>query len=115
MSDKEAIERLQNCGTSLYMEEAIDKAIEALQERERRSMGCRICFDATIDSDVDGCDLSYHDVGKSEKHKRILIRSGNRNPMVIMFEEWSGKQWHTVGFYEPKFCPGCGRKLEALQ
>ena len=87
-------------------------AKSALQEREERSKGCRFCFDATIEPDLEGCDLSYHDVGKSEKQKRILIRSGNGKHMAIMFEELSGNQWHTVGIYEPKFCPECGRTLK---
>ena len=87
-------------------------AKSALQEREERSKGCRFCFDATLEPDLEGCDLSYHDVGKSAPHKRIMFRAGDKKPMAIMFEEWSGNQWHTVGIYETKFCPECGRPLK---
>jgi len=112
MNDREAIKRLDNCAASPYMMAAIDLAISALQEREERSKGCRFCFDATLEPDLEGCDLSYHYVGESEQQKRIMIRSGNGKPMAIMFEELSGNQWHTVGIYEPKFCPMCGRPLK---
>ena len=95
--------------------EACDVAISALQEREERSKGCRFCFDATLEPDLEGCDLSYHYVGESEQQKRIMIRSGNGKPMAIMFEELSGNQWHTVGIYEPKFCPMCGKHREGSQ
>lgn len=112
MNDREAIKRLENCAASPYMMAAIDLAISALQEREERSKGCRFCFDATLEPDLEGCDLSYHDVGKSAPHKRIMFRAGDKKPIAIMFEEWSGNQWHTVGIYETKFCPECGRPLK---
>lgn len=92
--------------------EVCDVAISALQEREERREGCRFCFDATLEPDLEGCDLSYHDVGKSAPHKRIMFRAGDKKPIAIMFEEWSGNQWHTVGIYETKFCPECGRPLK---
>lgn len=94
------------------LHEAIDVAISALQKHEGRSNGCRICFDATIDPDIEGYDLSYHGVGRAEKDNRIMIKSGNGKPMAIMFEKWNGNQWHTVGIYETKFCPECGRPLK---
>lgn len=116
MDDREAIKGLQNIvdywTLNPHEQDCAKTAISALQEREERSKGCRLCFDATIEPDLEGSDLSYHDVGKSEQQKRILIKSGNRKHMAIMFEEWSGKQWHTVGIYEPKFCPECGRPLK---
>lgn len=131
MTDREAIEYAENEleSTSYTLEtnnklrgglfkilstrfEFLVTAISALQEREERSKGCRFCFDATIEPDLEGCDLSYHYVGESEQQKRIMIRSGNGKPVAIMFEELSGNQWHTVGIYEPKFCPMCGRKLK---
>lgn len=116
MTDREAIARFEPyIGNECYrkeFQEACALAISALQEREERSKGCRFCFDATIEPDLEGCDLSYHYVGESEQKKRIMIRSGNGKPMAIMFEELSGNQWHTVGIYEPKFCPMCGRPLK---
>lgn len=70
--------------------EACDVAISALQEREERSKGCRFCFDATLEPDLEGCDLSYHYVGESEQKKRIMIRSGNGKPMA----DYSGPLAH---------------------
>lgn len=116
MTAREAIARFEpyiwnECYRKEF-QEACSHAISALQEREERSKGCRFCFDATIEPDLEGCDLSYHYVGESEQQKRIMIRSGNGKPVAIMFEELSGNQWHTVGIYEPKFCPMCGRPLK---
>lgn len=121
MTDREAIEWLVEYLDDYYDElyttdeltpDVANVCLSALQEREERSKGCRFCFDATLEPDLEGCDLSYHDVGESEQQKRIMIRSGNGKPMAIMFEELSGNQWHTVGIYEPKFCPMCGRPLK---
>lgn len=39
---------------------------------------------------------------------RWALRKGR----AALFEELSGNQWHTVGIYEPKFCPMCGRPLK---
>lgn len=115
MTDREAIARFEPyIGNECYrkeFQEACALAIYALQEREG-SKGCRFCFDATLEPDLEGCDLSYHYVGESEQQKRIMIRSGNRKPMAIIFEELRGNQWHTVGILEPKFCPMCGRPLK---
>lgn len=116
MTAREAIARFEpyiwnECYRKEF-QEACAHAISAFKEREERSKGCRFCFDATLEPDLEGCDLSYHYVGESEQKKRIMIRSGNGKPMAIMFEELSGNQWHTVGIYEPKFCPMCGRPLK---
>lgn len=105
MTAREAIARFDPyIGNECYrkeFQEACAHAISALKEREERSKGCRFCFDATIEPDLEGCDLSYHDVGKSAPHKRIMFRAGDKKPIAIMFEEWSGNQWHTAGIYEP--------------
>ena len=82
---------------------------------KRQEKGCRCCFDASVDPELEGCDLSYHDVGDAQRYKRIMVRSGGGKPMILMFEEWSGQQWNTVGIYEPKFCPECGRPLKGAQ
>lgn len=87
-------------------------AIAALREKLEREKGCRVCFDASIEPELEGCDLSYHTVGAAGQGHRIMIRSGNGKPMAFISEEWGGKQWNTVGIYEPKFCPECGRKLK---
>jgi len=127
MTDREAVailERLFNksCGDYRYQnkqkldtEDAMYHAITMLQERIDREKGCRCCFDASVDPELEGCDLSYHDVGDAQRYKRIMVRSGGGKPMILMFEEWSGQQWNTVGIYEPKFCPECGRPLKGAQ
>ena len=122
MNDREAIDRIKNhmkvhkigVYPHVVLAEALELAISALQEREERSKGCRFCLDAGIDPDLEGCDLSYHDVGHAEKWHRIMIRSGAGKPMAVMYEKWSGKQWNTVGIYAPKFCPECGRNLKTV-
>lgn len=125
MTDKDAIKQLELITINLTNEigtaqseyaskllDAYNTAQEALKEREERQTGCWVCLDASLDPELEGCDLSYHGVGNAEQCHRIIIRSGAGKPMAIMFEEWSGKQWNAVGIYEPKFCPVCGRKLK---
>lgn len=119
MTDSNAIAVLQSklhldCSVPMAIKEleARAVAIEALQEREKRSKGCRCCWDASIDPELEGCDLSYHDIGCSEKGYRFLVRAGNRKPVAILFEKWNSDGWHTIGIYEPNNCPVCGRPLK---
>ena len=37
------------------LEKAIKAGAEALKEREERSKGCRCCWDASIDPELEGC------------------------------------------------------------
>lgn len=128
MTDREAIEAIEIVlGSDYNYDETIgyqltsddfewmEMAKVALQEHIDREKGCRCCFDASVDPELEGCDLSYHDVGDAQRYKRIMVRSGGGKPMILMFEEWSGQQWNTVGIYEPKFCPECGRPLKGAQ
>lgn len=130
MTDREAIECMQYLDehrhSTLFkslvaseQREIIAKgvrlAISALQEREERSKGCRYCFDASLDPELEGCDLSYHCVGYSDEGYRFLVRAGNRKPFAILFERWNNDGWHTIGIYEPEYCPKCGRKLKGEQ
>lgn len=122
MTDSNAIAVLQSklhldCSVPMAIKEleARAVAIEALQEREKRSKGCRCCWDASIDPELEGCDLSYHDIGCSEKGYRFLVRAGNRKPVAILFEKWNSDGWHTIGIYEPNNCPVCGRPLKGEQ
>lgn len=46
-------------------------------------------------------DFAYFVMNEIGKDSRILIRSGGGGKPLIV--------------YTPKFCPECGRKLEALQ
>ena len=125
MTDREAIECFEsdckNCSVKDECKRLKEKgklvcrntnAISALQEREEQSKGCRYCLDANIEPELEGCDLSYHGVGCSEKGYRFLVRAGNRKPAAILFEKWNNDGWHTIGIYEPNNCPMCGRKLK---
>ena len=114
MTDRKAIKRLRE-HTQYYVPvedlSALELAIDALQER---SKGCRCCWDASLDPELEGCDLSYHDIGCSEKGYRFLVRVGNRKPVAILFEKWNSDGWHTIGIYEPNNCPVCGRPLKGV-
>ena len=73
---------------------------------------CHICMNAKVCPDLDDQhDLSYYGVGVCDQNFRILIKSGNRRPTEILFEEHRGSEWKTIGFYEPKYCPNCGREI----
>ena len=73
---------------------------------------CFMCDNACVNGELtDENDLSYHGVGECQEKFRIIIGSGDGKPMRILFEQWGGKYWGTIGIYEPKFCPNCGREL----
>lgn len=73
---------------------------------------CYMCINARVVPELtDETDLSYHPVGDCDNGFRIMIGSGNRRPMRILFEQWNGEYWRSVGVYDPKFCPNCGREL----
>lgn len=51
--------------------------------------------------------------GEHEKGYRALLRSGDGRPTAILFEKWTdGVGWTTIGHYQPKYCPNCGRELK---
>ena len=73
---------------------------------------CHMCVNAKVCLDLDDTnDLSYHGIGSCEKGFRLLIRSGYRRPTMILIEQHNGKEWQTIGYYEPKHCPNCGREI----
>ena len=105
------------------IEETFQTAISALEERDKRSKRmansghirstcCKYCFDASVDNEIEGYDLSYHFIGKAENDFRFLFRSGGSKPMAILFEKWNVNQWNLIGIYKPKYCPECGRPLK---
>jgi len=78
-----------------------------------KATACGICNNAYVDAELqeDG-DLSYTSLGECESGYRVFFRSGDSRPTEILFEKWYGKAgWHLVGYYRPKYCPNCGRKL----
>jgi hypothetical protein len=67
-------------------------------------------FDEGLHDDNDG---SSSGIGRSANGFSIMFNSGMGKPCEVEFREWGeDNMWHTVGFYYPKFCPECGRKLD---
>ena len=85
--------------------EACDVAISALQEREERSKVCRFCFDATLEPDLEGCDLSYHYVGAvSYTHLDVYKRQVFRyrgDPLSAVWTFRSADAFRAWGIYRP--------------
>ena len=74
---------------------------------------CYMCLNARVDDELnDNNDLSYYTVDYY-KNNRMMIRSGAGKPLAILAEEHKEDigQWVTIGCYNPKFCPNCGREL----
>lgn len=74
---------------------------------------CYMCDNAETNPELnEENDLSYFSVGEWTKGFRIMIRSGDRKPIKILFEQWAEKtNWQTIAYYQPNYCPNCGRKL----
>ena len=77
---------------------------------------CRMCLNARVDESeelTDDNDLSYISVGSVDDGYRIMIWSGGRKPVSIIFEAANKdcNEMKVVGRYYPKFCPNCGRPL----
>ena len=66
-------------------------------------------FDRGLNDNNDGSSCS---IGKSSNEFSIMFNSGMGKPCEIEFRNWYSGLWHTVGYYYPKFCPECGRKLD---
>ncbi len=73
---------------------------------------CHMCDNAhtnpefTSDNDYSACTI-----GKCETGYRILLESGWARPTAITFEKLEASGCRTIGFYRPRYCPNCGRKL----
>ena len=76
-------------------------------------MACKMCFNAHTDPELTSDnDLSYSTIGECTDLYRLMFRSGDDRPTGILFERWNKDSgWHMLGFYWPKFCPNCGRRL----
>lgn len=80
---------------------------------------CPLCDNARVNGELtDENDLHYRTVGVSEDGFRVMVGAGGGRPMRILFEQRrrahpnrNEEAWMTVGIYEPKFCPNCGREL----
>lgn len=55
-------------------------------------------------------------IGQSDKGTRIMFCKNPHKPLMIEISQWNEKfippQWQLVGYYYPKFCPECGRKID---
>ena len=77
---------------------------------------CSFCYNARIaDDDTlnDSNDMSSRTIGESASDFRIMFTSGAGKPVRIEFDFYSHlfARWQTAAFYNPKFCPECGRRL----
>ena len=82
-------------------------------------MGCRFCDNHMVNHDLDLTeeqDFYAITVGKYEKGHRIMFHKQPYQPLCIDIEYWNENlktpQWQLVGYYYPKFCPECGRKID---
>jgi len=73
---------------------------------------CDMCYNAHVDSELTSDnDFSAHIIGECAEGYRILLKSGWVRPTAITFEKWEESGWMTIGFYRPRYCPNCGRRL----
>lgn len=76
---------------------------------------CNICCSADVEPSLSAeNDLSDSPVGVCEETYGMIFRAGNRQPPALIVQKWDGKQKRntTIGVYEPKYCPECGRPLK---
>ena len=81
---------------------------------ESELKSCGMCLNAYTDEELNSDnDLSYFTIGKCEDGYRMLFRTGDGRPTGVVVEKWfESSGWHSIGFYQPKFCPNCGRELK---
>jgi len=73
---------------------------------------CHLCDNACINPELTSDnDLSYFTIGKCGPGFRIFFGSGDARPTEITFEVLEAGVWHLAGYYRPRFCPNCGRRL----
>lgn len=73
---------------------------------------CKYCHNARVDEELnDYNDFSSYTIGLSEMSHRVMFSAGNGKRCRIVFESYTGKFWIPIGYFEPDFCPFCGRDL----
>jgi hypothetical protein len=82
-------------------------------------MSCRFCANNRTNPEweLDEDQVSYAmTIGRAGKGHRIMLNKNPYRPLEIEFSQWNENlktpQWQTVGYYYPKFCPECGRKID---
>jgi hypothetical protein len=82
-------------------------------------MSCKFCDNHKINHDLDLTeeqDFYAMTIGKFEKGHRIMFNKQPYQPLCIDFDSWAENlnppRWKLVGYYYPKFCPECGRKID---
>ena len=105
MADLLRLESYQSLGTF--------EELAALVNRTP-AQACGMCINEYTDPELNSDnDLSYISIREHEKGYRALLRSGDGRPTAILFEKWTdGAGWTTIGHYQPKYCPNCGRELK---
>lgn len=84
-------------------------------KKSRQGNICQFCYNCTVDNELTfDNDLSYCSVGDMKDGFNMSIRSGGKRKTVIMISHWNDEKQEneTIGIYELKFCPECGRKLK---
>ena len=77
-------------------------------------MSCRFCNNVTVDPSLNYAnDLSYNGIGVCLSGTNMFIRSGNGMATSIIITQFDDSKDAnvTIGVYDMRFCPECGRKL----
>lgn len=82
-------------------------------------MSCRLCGNNRTNPEweLDEDQVFYAmTIGAFEKGHRIMFNKAPYKPLEMIFEQWredwKTPQYQLVGYYYPKFCPECGRKID---
>lgn len=76
-------------------------------------MACKMCDNAHTNPELNSDnDFSYFSVGDFSNSYRMFLRTGYGQPTALEVEgRGQDGCWHLLGWYRPKFCPNCGRRL----
>ena len=98
------------------MNEIYKRATQIIDEMKIKSP-CRFCLDASCDPTgelTEGNDYSSLSVGRVKDGCRMSIDAGYGKPLRICVTQWNPthQQNEQIAFYQPRFCPECGRCLK---